>query len=223
MNEDASRVRAHFEDEAQTFDAHYDAAPAGIVDRIVDRAFRTQRLTRRLQLVLEVCRGATTVLEVGSGSGRVAVAIARANPEARVTGIDFSAEMNRLARSWASHAGVAERCEFIDGDFLEHDFRRSVFDVVVAPGVFDYVSAPRAPLHRMCGLSSGRIGASFPARYRVLAPARWARLRSQGCPVHFYTHRGLKALTRELPARLQRIDPEGSWIAGWYWVVLDRT
>jgi SAM-dependent methyltransferase len=221
VDEYGDRVRAHFEDEALTFDAHYDAAPAGFIDRMVDRAFRTKRLTRRLDLVLEACREASSVLEVGSGSGRVAVAIARANPDIHITGIDFSKEMNELARTLVARAGVSDRCEFVYGDFLTHDFALHSFDVVVAPGVFDYIRLPGPALRRLCDLSSGRVGGSFPARYRALTPVRWARLRAQGCPVGFYTRGELEAMAEATGARVDRLDHIGSWIAGYYWLVLD--
>jgi len=220
MKEHGRRVREHFDGEARTFDAHYDAAPAGFLDRVVDRAFRTQRLNERLDLVIEACRGATSILEVGSGSGRVTVAIAQAVPDARVTGIDFSGEMNDLARAWAEGGGVGDRCEFIDGDFLTHDFKADSFDVVVAPGVFDYILQPGPALRCLCDLASTRVGASFPARYRLLMPVRWARLESQHCPVRFYARGELEAMAGATGAEIRQLDDQGSWISGWYWLVL---
>jgi SAM-dependent methyltransferase len=218
-DEYADRVKGHFDGEARTFDAHYDAVPAGFLDRCVDRGFRTQRLNRRLELVIDATRGATSVLEVGSGSGRVAVAIAGANPRATVTGIDFSGSMNGMARAWASRHGVADRCGFIDGDFLTHDFGRT-FDVVVAPGVFDYIREPGGALRRLCELSSRGVGVSFPARYRALVPLRWMRLRAQRCPVRFYSRGELEAMAGATGARVDRFDQVGSWVAGFYWLVL---
>jgi len=213
-------VRTHFDEEARTFDAHYDAAPAGFLNRMVDRAFRTQRLNERLDLVIEACRGASSILEVGSGSGRVTVAIAQAVPDARIVGIDFSGEMNELARAWASRGGVADRCEFMDGDFPTQDYKPGSFDVVVAPGVFDYILKPGPALRRLCELASDRVAASFPARYRLLAPVRRARLESQHCPVRFYARGELEAMAGATGADIRTLDDKGSWISGWYWLVL---
>jgi SAM-dependent methyltransferase len=55
-----------------------------------------------------------TVLDIGSGPGEMALLLAWALPEARVIGIDPSAEMLEIARAAAERAGMAERVTFIE-------------------------------------------------------------------------------------------------------------
>ncbi|MGB2952838.1 MAG: peptide chain release factor N(5)-glutamine methyltransferase [Gaiellaceae bacterium] len=71
------------------------------------------------------------VLDVGVGSGAIALAIADEHPAARVTAIDSSEEALALARENAESTGLAARVRF-----LHHDFHRglgpSEFDLVVS-------------------------------------------------------------------------------------------
>ncbi|MCS7059603.1 MAG: peptide chain release factor N(5)-glutamine methyltransferase [Anaerolineae bacterium] len=60
------------------------------------------------------------VIDVGTGSGAIAVAIATCAPTARVIATDVSAEALDVARLNAARHGVAERIQFITADLL-HD------------------------------------------------------------------------------------------------------
>src|SRR5512143_2981956 len=57
------------------------------------------------------------VLELGCGTGRLLVALAKAGYA--VTGVDVSAEMLRVARAEADAAGVAGQITLIRGDYAE--------------------------------------------------------------------------------------------------------
>ncbi len=59
------------------------------------------------------------VLDLGTGSGCIAVAVARESPSARVLACDLSAEALSLARSNAAAHGVADRIELLQGDLFE--------------------------------------------------------------------------------------------------------
>ncbi|MET0225220.1 MAG: peptide chain release factor N(5)-glutamine methyltransferase [Dokdonella sp.] len=60
-----------------------------------------------------------TVIDVCTGSGNLAVAVAAAVPSARVFGGDLSAAAIDLARRNAERLGLAARVAFRDGDLLE--------------------------------------------------------------------------------------------------------
>jgi len=64
------------------------------------------------------CTGIWAV-DVGAGSGIIAIALARARPHGRVCAIDRSPEALSVARRNAHRLGVAHRILFVRGDLLE--------------------------------------------------------------------------------------------------------
>ena len=75
----------------------------------------TETVVERCLALLEG-RDAPRVLDVGTGSGAIALAIADEHPGARVTGIDVSAEALSLARENSARTGVA--IELLELDLL---------------------------------------------------------------------------------------------------------
>ena len=75
----------------------------------------TETVVERCLALLEG-RDAPRVLDVGTGSGAIALAIADEHPGARVTGIDVSAEALSLARENSARTGVA--IELLEIDLL---------------------------------------------------------------------------------------------------------
>jgi S-adenosylmethionine-diacylgycerolhomoserine-N-methlytransferase len=74
-------------------------------------------------------------LEIGCGTGRNLIKLARAYPRASFHGIDISAEMLDTARRSARRAGLAERIRFAQGDATHFDpmslFGRPAFDRIL--------------------------------------------------------------------------------------------
>lgn len=73
---------------------------------------------------------AARVLDVGTGSGALAVALAHERPECTVTAIDVSAAALAVAAGNAGSNGVAERIEFLQADLAA--LPDGPFDLVVA-------------------------------------------------------------------------------------------
>jgi len=74
---------------------------------------------------------AANVLEIGTGSGAVALAIARERPNARVTATDISPAALKVASHNAESLGLADRVRFLLGDgFGPVDARG--FDLIVS-------------------------------------------------------------------------------------------
>lgn len=69
---------------------------------------------------LDVAPGGT-VLEMGCGTGRNLIAVARRYPEARLYGFDISEEMLKTARSAVARAGLADRIRLAQGDATDFD------------------------------------------------------------------------------------------------------
>ncbi len=58
------------------------------------------------------------ILDLGTGGGAIALALARAFPDARVTAVDSSAPALALAAENAELAGLAGRVEFVESDWF---------------------------------------------------------------------------------------------------------
>jgi len=72
-----------------------------------------------------------TCLDLGTGSGAVAVTLACQRPEARVVATDVSDAALRVARNNAARLNCAERIEFLEGPWYEPVGSRR-FDVIVS-------------------------------------------------------------------------------------------
>lgn len=88
-------------------------------------------------LVLELIAAAKQVpnpqiLDLGTGSGCIAIAAAVNLPAARVTAIDLSPQALAIARENAARHGVAERITFLEGDLFAPLAGDARFDVVAS-------------------------------------------------------------------------------------------
>ena len=77
-------------------------------------------------------RAPVRALDFGTGSGCVAVALARQAPQALITALDISPAALQLARENASRNGVLERIEFFEGDSFGALPPGSIFDLIVS-------------------------------------------------------------------------------------------
>lgn len=73
-----------------------------------------------------------TILDIGTGSGVIAISMARAFPLAKVVAVDISEEALALARHNAELNQVAERIFFVHGNVSEVLADDQVFDLVVS-------------------------------------------------------------------------------------------
>ena len=85
--------------------------------------------------------GGGRILDVGCGSGALAIAVAKCNPEATVTGIDrwgaeYASFSKSLCEANARIEGVGDRTEFRQGDAQKLDFPNGMFDAVVSNYVY---------------------------------------------------------------------------------------
>lgn len=81
------------------------------------------------ELVLAAGKAAR-VLDVGTGSGVIALTLAAEWPEAQVEAVDFSEDALALARENATRLGLAERVRFLRSDLLAEV--TGEFDLIVA-------------------------------------------------------------------------------------------
>src|SRR4051812_38911534 len=101
------------------------AAPsqAAAMDRMYRYTRHVYDLTRkpyllgRDRLVAELgLEAGGSVLEMGCGTGRNLIAVARAYTQAELYGFDISEEMLKTAKAAVSLAGLADRIHLVQGD-----------------------------------------------------------------------------------------------------------
>ena len=72
------------------------------------------------------------VLELGTGSGCIAVALAKNHTGMRVTAVDISPAALEIARRNADRNGVADRVRFIESELFESVETGTVYDTIVS-------------------------------------------------------------------------------------------
>ncbi len=76
-----------------------------------------------VEIVLKACKHAAVppvrILDLGTGSGAIALALAQAFPQATVTATDRSSDALSLARENAERVGLGSRVQFLQADWFE--------------------------------------------------------------------------------------------------------
>ena len=130
---------------------------------------------------LDLCRGlaGARIVDVGTGSGAIAVVLARHLPGASITAIDISPQAVAVARENVVAHGVADRVRVLEGDLLSGLPEEETFDLIVSNppyiredefaglprDVRDFeprgalVAGPRGvePLERLAGMAADRL------------------------------------------------------------------
>jgi release factor glutamine methyltransferase len=152
----------------------FEVTPAVLIPRPATEALVLAALERAKPLP------APRVLDVGTGSGCIAVSFARHNPGARVVAVDVNPEALAVARRNAERHGVAERTTFLTSDLFDGLIGAEPFDLILSnppyvrtgdlarldPGVRDHEPRP--------ALDGGPDGFAVIDRLLAAAPARLA-------------------------------------------------
>ena len=90
----------------------------------------TEQLVELLVSEIGDHRSAIRIIDVGTGSGIIALSLAKQFPHAEVYAVDISENALALARENANQLGLSDRIRFRKGDLLENLDER--FDLIVA-------------------------------------------------------------------------------------------
>ena len=84
--------------------------------------------------VIDLCREAAAprIVDVGTGSGAIAIAVATHLPRAEVVATDISAAALEVARANAARLGLGERIKFVESDLLAAPELGGPWDVIVS-------------------------------------------------------------------------------------------
>lgn len=117
----ASQVRRMFDHIAPAYDFMNRAMTLGI-----------DRLWRRKAVAMVRRHGATGILDVATGTGDLALQMARTIDGARITGVDLSEGMIGIGREKVARAGFSRQITLMPADCLRLPFADGSFDAVTA-------------------------------------------------------------------------------------------
>jgi 2-polyprenyl-3-methyl-5-hydroxy-6-metoxy-1,4-benzoquinol methylase len=132
-----------------------------------------------------------SVIDIGCGPGHFGIALASRGAR-RVVGIDFAPQMLAVARQHAEKKDVADQCEWLLGDFLNHSFSET-FDYAIICGVMDYIAQPGAMIDKVLSVITGKAFFSFPVGGGLLAWQRKVRYKKR-CDLFLYSRPQLEGL-----------------------------
>jgi release factor glutamine methyltransferase len=110
------------------------------------------------------------VADIGTGSGAIAVAVAKHAPRVHVTAVDTSIAALATARANAERHGVAARIEFVESDLLHAAASDKTFDVIasnppyVSSAEMSSLPADVARYEPHAALEAGPLGTEVYAR-----------------------------------------------------------
>jgi ubiquinone/menaquinone biosynthesis C-methylase UbiE len=113
--------------------AHYD----WVAKHLMRRPYR-----RIAADAVAALRPEASVLDVGTGPGRLLVELARMRPDLRVTGVDLASDMVDTARR--NLAGFGDRATAVVGDVRKLPFEAGTFDLIVSTLSLHHWSDPTA-------------------------------------------------------------------------------
>jgi release factor glutamine methyltransferase len=123
------------------------------------------------------------ILEIGTGSGAVSIALARELPAAKVVATDLSPKALALAEENALRSGVRERVLFLQGDLFHPVEKEDAFDLIVTNppyiprGEFPSLMPEVRDYEPKVALDGGKDGLDF---FRRVLPAVGDHLRPGG-------------------------------------------
>ena len=83
-----------------------------------------------VDLILHENSGPYSLLDIGTGSGCIAISISKNNPEAKVTGWDISDEALKIARN--NNKELKAKVRFSKKDILSYQPKRMKVDIIVS-------------------------------------------------------------------------------------------
>ncbi|MFC1805032.1 peptide chain release factor N(5)-glutamine methyltransferase, partial [Candidatus Omnitrophota bacterium] len=143
-----------------------------LVEKVIDIAHSAERIADRLNL-----------LEIGTGSGCIAVSLAKLLPNAKITATDISERALQVARENARLNNVEARITFLKSDVFTHNaVRRRRYDLIisnppyVASDEIDQLQ-PEVQREPRIALDGGRDGLDF---YRRIVAEAAHHLKTSG-------------------------------------------
>ena len=151
-------------------------------DVLIPRPETEGLVVRTIDLLKDAA--APRIIDVGTGSGAIAVTLAKQLPRAMIVATDISPAALAVAKANAERHGVADRIEFVECDLLADPRTAGPWDVIVSNPPYvredEYPALPRDVREHepKSALVAGPTGAEIVARLAAeaaerLAPGGW--------------------------------------------------
>ena len=125
--------------------------------------------------------GHGSLLEVGCGSGALAVRAALTWPEAKITGLDYWGAMYNYSKALceknAASEGVGKQCGFVHGDANKLDFPDGSFDAVISNYVYHNITGKDKQQLLLETLRVLKKGGTF-AIHDLMSPRRYGDMQT---------------------------------------------
>lgn len=140
------------------------------------------------EILIEMVVDPTSICDIGTGSGCIAISLAKAWPDAKITACDISSEALKVAKKNAKIHDVLDRVEFIKSDLMSAVSGRH-FDCIVAN--LPYIAENEKHLvdkevldyEPKEALFGGKTGLElFEKLFKQLSPLTPPACRQAGCP-----------------------------------------
>lgn len=177
-----------------------------------DKHFRKAVYTR-VAVAVKVCKNLNqpTVLDIGSGPGVNSVTILKNTSTKHLTGIDFAPSMIEYAQDIVKKEGVESKATFVEGDFMDYNWRNQAFDVSIALGVLDYTKEAQAFTKKMSQVTNKAFVISWPENGLRMALRRYRYT----CPLYHYTAQDIVSIHEQAGIskdKLELIEVPGGWV-----------
>jgi len=127
--------------------------PRPETEQLVDAALKQIRLSFPNAFVGNPGKDLIRVLDLGTGSGNIAIALAKFVPQSQIVSVDISAKALEIARANAHYHGVEDQIDFIQQDFIV-SLRGALGDEAIFLGLFDLIisNPPYIPTNQLNSL-----------------------------------------------------------------------
>lgn len=152
--------------------------------------FGLDKLWRRRAVSIVAADNPSSIVDLATGTGDLAIAIARKMPQARITGLDLSEGMVSIGQRKVADAGLSGRIELLTGDCLAMPFEDASTDAVtVAYGVRNFEHLDRG----------------YAEMFRILKPGGFLCVVELSTPVNPFVKPFYKLYTKIIIPALGRI------------------
>ena len=94
------------------------------------------------------------------------------------------------------------------------------FDIIIAAGVFDYVSDPKAFLIKVKSILKEKAIFSFPVKWSIFTPLRMVWLHKKDCPSYYYSKGAIRKIAKVCGLKIDSIHRIGSFLVPGNYIVV---